>query len=132
MDGSDNGTVRTHRNHTIGFVGRGTIKAKEHAALVSIGRLIARLDRVLAIVPAPGVAEAVREGMTAEGGETLELVSDVIGTADHTFVVPDKRLLSRLSTAYPDLAEKPNVTIANNVADLLTAVQTIAKEHGIE
>lgn len=116
---------------TIGVIGRPDISPEERDHLVHLGRLIHRLGRRLATIPAEGVADAVREGFLAEGGEALDLKTDVIGQASHTFVVPDRRLLLRLHQKYPDLKTRSNVTIAPDIAELVSAVGTVAREKGV-
>lgn len=117
MDGTDNGQVRTPR--LIGIIGKLVLNAHEKEALVYIGRCIALLGHTLVIVPAKGTADAIREGIQVEGGETRELETGVIDTADHTLVYPDKRLLSRLLTAYPDIKDNANEHVTVIAADLL-------------
>ena len=116
---------------TVGIIGRAGVTDEERDHLVHLGRLIHRLGRRLATIPSEGVAGAVREGFVAEGGEALDLETDVIGQSDHTFVIPDRRLLLRLTQKYPGLLGASNVTIAPDIAELLTAVGTVATEKGI-
>jgi hypothetical protein len=108
LDQADHGSRvgpggRALRNPTIGVIGKSVLTSREKATLTYIGRCIALLGHRLAFIPAKGTADAVREGMAAEGGELLELESDVIGQSDMTWIYPDKRLLSRLLIAYPNL-----------------------------
>lgn len=130
MDGADHQQVRA-RNRTIGVVGRANLTEDERTALVEVGAIIAKLNRTVATVPALGTAQAVREGVELEGGTLLDLESDVIGQADHTFVFADKALLTRLQARYPSLATLPNVTIVDTATEWLEAMRVVAEEHGI-
>lgn len=92
--------------------------------------MIAQMGHTLCIVPAKGVADVLREGVKAEGGETLELDKGVIEHSSHTMIYPDKRLLSRLLAAYPDLNENANVTIIepDRLDEWVKAIETVATE----
>lgn len=109
---------------TLGIVGKSRLTPREKTTLRYLGRCFARLDRTLAYVEAPGAASEVKEGVEMEGGSLLRLERDVIGQADNTLVYPDKRLLSRLLTAYPDLFDMPNVQVIepDRLDELVTAI----------
>ena len=139
LDTTDLGTSfeqrrrRTPRNRVIGILGKSTLNDKEKTTLYFIGRCIARLGHTLAFIPTKGTTDSVREGMETEGGKLLPLERDVIGTADHTLVYPDKRLLSRLSNLYPDLNAKANVLIIreDQLNEWREAVITTMKDKSI-
>ncbi len=109
--GSSSPARRSPRNRTIGIIGKSTLTDEEKATLTFVGRAIARLGHKLALVPAKGTADRVREGFESEGGETVVLERDVIGQADHTLIYPDRRLLTRLRATYPDLNERTDVLV---------------------
>lgn len=113
------------RLKTIGFLGKTSLTAAENAALTYIGWCLARLGHKLAIVPAPGTATVLREAVESEGGETISLDKGVIESSDHTLIYPDRRLLYRLLTKYPDLHERDNVTVIRDEADLILWVPAI-------
>lgn len=115
LDGSDQRPdvrpERRPRYPDIGIIGKTTITDEELEDLHYLGRCLARFGHRLTSIPTQGTEAAVREGVKAEGGRTLDLETDVIGTADHTLIYPDERLLRRLLRAYPDLQTKTDVTI---------------------
>lgn len=110
-DWRDRNRTRKLDNPTIGIIGKSVLNDHEKEALLFIGRCIGRLGHRLAFIPAKGTAEQVREGAAAEGAELLQLERDVIGTADHTLIYPDKRLLARLLNAYPNLEANVHVAV---------------------
>lgn len=71
----------------------------------------------------------MREGVELEGGELLDLDSDVIGHADHTFVIDDSNLLRRLREQHPALDAMPNVTVVIDIAELLTDILIVEDEN---
>lgn len=121
------------RNPVIGIIGKRTLTSRERQALIYIGRCIARLGHTLTLAPSPGVADTVREGFEAEGGTVIPVDHGVIDTADHTLVYPDKRLLTRLQAAYPDLEAKDNVLVvtANQLDEWVTAVNKTMANKGM-
>lgn len=134
LDRPGDGPTRRRRNDLIGIIGRSVLNTEEKAAFIFIGRSIARLGRTLAYIPSKGVADKVREGVEMEGGKTLVLERDVIGTADHTLIYPDQRLLSRLRTSYPNLEAQVDVGIIEErlLPEWLDAVRDVLDEHGLE
>lgn len=135
MDQPDNRELeRQPRNRTLGIIGKPKLSKAEAKALTYIGRCIARRGQRLAIVPAPGTATAVREGVESEEGEVVTLAADVIGASDHTLIYPDTTLLARLLTAYPDLQDNDKVTIITpeNLPLWVQAAKEVLVENGIE
>jgi len=121
------------RNRVIGVIGKSRISADEKTKLRYAARCIVRLGHAVALIPAPGVANAIREGVEIEKGELLELENDVIGHADMTHVFPDARLLERLLTAYPNLHEREDVFVLDpSELDKYTqACSTLLQRRGI-
>lgn len=132
-DGPSRPARRSPRNRTIGIVGKSVLTDEEKATLTFVGRAIARLGHKLAFVPAKGTADRVREGFESEGGETVVLERDVIGQADHTLVYPDKRLLTRLRTTYPDLTTRADVLVIreDQLEEWKDAVVTTMNERNV-
>lgn len=118
---------------TLGVIGKRTINNQERATLRYLGRCFAKLNRQVALIPAQGVAAAVREGYESEGGVVLELETNVIGQADHTLVYPDKRLLTRLLNVYPNLHDRDNVLIIEpeKLNELVKAINGTLATRGI-
>ena len=127
-------TQRSPRNPVIGIIGRSVLTDDEKATLTFIGRAIARLGHKLALVPAKGTADRVREGFEFEGGETVVLEKDVVGTADHTLIYPDHRLLTRLRATYPDLEVRADVLVIqqHQLEEWKNAVEVTLDDKGIE
>jgi hypothetical protein len=130
LDGPE---VRNLRNPVIGIIGKRVINTRERAALRYIGRCAALLGHTLAFIPSKGVADAVREGAELEGGKLLVLEHDVIGTANHTLVYPDRRLHSRLLAAYPNLEAMTNVLVLreDQLDEWVEAVNETMKDRGV-
>ncbi|HSE44574.1 MAG TPA: hypothetical protein VLA89_04520 [Gemmatimonadales bacterium] len=137
MDGPDNGAnepARRPRNPVIGIIGKSTVNDHEAATLRFIGQAIARLGHKLALIPAKGTADKVREGFEVEGGEIVALEADVIGAADHTLVYPDTRLLNRLRAVYPDIEARDDVLVIreDQLEEWKQAVIQTLDEKGVE
>lgn len=96
---------------TLGLIGKPVLNDQEKSDLFYLGQLIAASGNKLAVVPARGAADATRKGVEAEGGEVLELDSDVIGQSNHTIVYPDARLLARLRKSYPGIHETRSILV---------------------
>ncbi len=137
LDGTRNRDDRTGErrlaNPIIGVIGKSVLTNKEKDTLFFIGRCIARLGHTLACIPAKGTADAVREGVKAEGGGLLELEANVIGTANMTWIYPDRRLLSRLLTAYPNLQAQDNAVVIreDQLDEWRAAVETVLADKDI-
>lgn len=137
LDGSDDRPgqqpERRPRYPDIGIIGKTSITDDELEDLHYLGRCLARFGHRLTTIPTPGTENAVREGVKAEGGRTLDLETDVLGTADHTLVYPDERLLRRLLTAYPDLKERTNVTILTDgqLIGFIAAINNLLRDKNL-
>lgn len=118
----------------VGFVGKPDITEYEAACLIYIGRCIQQLGHTLVIVPAPGAASALREGVEAQGGEVRIIEAGVLDVADRTLLYPDPTLLKRLERAYKDLHERENVVIIKDdqLPEWVDAMKTICDDYGIE
>lgn len=137
LDGSDDGThVRTERRPRypdLGVIGKTTVTDEESEDLHYLGRCIARFGHRLTSIPTKGTEHAVREGVKEEGGRTLDLETDVLGTADHTIVYPDERLLRRLLIAYPDLRTRQDVTIIEpeQLSRFIAAINNLLRDKNL-
>jgi hypothetical protein len=125
--------VRRPQHKLIGFIGRRLISDYEAASLTYIGRCIAALGHTLVIVPAPGAAAALREGVEAQGGEVRTLEAGVLEVADRTLLYPDPKLTERLRAAYPDIDERENVVFIEErqLDEWVDAMKSILSDYGI-
>ena len=118
----------------IGIIGKTTITTRERAQLRYLGRCLARLGHPIVVVPAKGTVDAVREGVKSENGEIVEIDKGVIDTADNTWVLTSRRLLSRLLTVYPDLHDKDNVAVfdSKELDEVIRLTNEALKRQNIE
>ena len=103
--------------------------------LTLFGRVIARANKELVIVPAEGTAEAVRVGSLVEDGKIRIIEKGVIANSDHTFVYADQRLMDRLIAIDKDIAKRGNVTLLTTPIEIelwLDSARRVLEERGIE
>ena len=138
MDGPEVGQPAPTRtlgpaHRVVGFIGRGTISDYEKIALTHIGKCIALLGHTLVIVPAPGSASALREGVEAQGGEVRLIEAGVLEVADRVLLYPDPQLTARLRAAYKDIDKRENVVFIkdNQLDEWVDAMKSILSDYGI-
>ncbi len=85
------------------------------------------------MVPAPGAATALREGVEAQGGFVKSVDSDTIGNADHTQIYADTPLLEKLKQKYEDLETRDDVVIIPRARldEWYDAVIQVIRERGL-
>lgn len=125
--------ARQPRHPRIGAIGKGTLTEYETAIFWHIGKAIAKLGHTLVIVPAPGVATALRKGVEVEEGLLDILREGVVEQSDQTLLFPDPKLLLKLKTKYPDIETRDNVLIIteDQLDQFYGAIRTILEEKGI-
>lgn len=117
----------------IGIIGKRRLTPEEQANLWYIGRCLARLKRPLVLIPTEGTANTMRKGIDDEGGEAIEVTKGVIETATHTFIYPDTPLTNRLRETYPDIEERPDITIIKptELFEWVNAIRSVLQDKGV-
>jgi hypothetical protein len=140
MDGTDTGTEsgtptvgRRPTHKLVGVIGRPDITDYEKACLYHIGQCIAKLGHTLIIVPAEGVAAAIRGGVESEGGSVQTVEAGIFQLADRILIYPNPQLLVRIKRAQPDYESNKKVVIITQeqLEGWVDAMHTLLRDYDI-